>query len=73
VAGIIEGAEKAEAAPGSEQRLIADLYRSYMDTDAIEAAGLGPLKRGWMRLRRSGRSRIWRELWGGCCARIRTR
>jgi endothelin-converting enzyme/putative endopeptidase len=44
VAGIIEGAEKAEAAPGSEQRLIADLYRSYMDTDAIEAAGLGPLK-----------------------------
>jgi endothelin-converting enzyme/putative endopeptidase len=44
VAGIFEGAEKAEAAPGSEQRLIADLYRSYMDTDAIEAAGLGPLK-----------------------------
>ncbi len=44
MAGIIEGAEKAEAAPGSEQRLIADLYRSYMDTDAIEAAGLGPLK-----------------------------
>lgn len=44
VAGIIEGAEKAEAAPGSEQRLIADLYHSYMDTDAIETAGTTPLK-----------------------------
>ena len=44
VAGIIEGAEKAGAAPGSEQRLIADLYHSYMDTDAIETAGTMPLK-----------------------------
>jgi len=44
VAGIIEGAEKADAAAGSEQRLIADLYHSYMDTAAIEAAGLQPLR-----------------------------
>jgi endothelin-converting enzyme/putative endopeptidase len=44
VAGIIEGAEKADAAPGSELRLIADLYHSYVDTAAIEAAGLTPLK-----------------------------
>ncbi|MGB7134080.1 MAG: M13 family metallopeptidase [Acidobacteriaceae bacterium] len=44
VAGIIENAEKADAAPDTNQRLIADLYRSYMDTAAIDAAGLKPLQ-----------------------------
>ena len=45
VQGIIADAGKGDAAPGSEQRMIADLYHSYMDTAAIEAEGLKPLQR----------------------------
>jgi putative endopeptidase len=44
VAGIVSAAEEANAAPGTNQRLIADLYRSWMDTGAIDSAGLGPLR-----------------------------
>lgn len=32
----------ADAPPGSPQRKVRDFYRSYIDTDAIERAGLGP-------------------------------
>ena len=43
-ASIIEDASKSNAAPGSDQRKIADLYRSYMDEAAIESHGLPALK-----------------------------
>jgi putative endopeptidase len=36
----------AEAAPGSVQQKIRDFYRSYVDTDAIERAGLTPAQPG---------------------------
>lgn len=39
VAEIIDGVAKSEAAPGTDQRRIADLYRSYMDEVAIEKNG----------------------------------
>ena len=42
--GLIEEAVKANAAPGSNTRKIADLYSSYMDEAAIEARGLDPLR-----------------------------
>jgi putative endopeptidase len=44
VASIIEDAAKANAAPGTDERKIADLYRSYMDEAAIETHGLAALK-----------------------------
>jgi endothelin-converting enzyme/putative endopeptidase len=44
VAGILAEAEKADASAGTNQRLIADLYHSYMDTAAIDGAGLTPLR-----------------------------
>lgn len=44
VAEIIDGAAKSEAAPGTDQRRIADLYRSYMDETAIEKNGSAQLK-----------------------------
>ena len=40
---IIEG---AQGAPGSEERKIADLYRSSLDEAGIEAEGLAPLQGG---------------------------
>ncbi len=43
-AALIEEAAKADAAPGSATRKIADLYNSYMDEAGIEAKGLAPLK-----------------------------
>ena len=43
-ATIIEDTVKSNAAPGSSQRKIADLYNSYMDEAAIEAKGLKPLE-----------------------------
>ncbi|WP_277968525.1 M13 family metallopeptidase [Sphingomonas echinoides] len=43
-ATIIEDAAKANAAPGSSQRLIADYYAAYHDAAAIEARGVAPLK-----------------------------
>ncbi|HTV77479.1 MAG TPA: M13 family metallopeptidase [Steroidobacteraceae bacterium] len=42
---IIEAAAKDRSAPaGSEARKIGDLYASFMDEAAVQAAGLGPLK-----------------------------
>jgi endothelin-converting enzyme/putative endopeptidase len=43
-ASIIEDAAKANPAPGSNERKIADLYHSYMDEAAIESHGLSALK-----------------------------
>ena len=44
VASIIEDATKSNAPAGSDERKIADLYRSFMNEDAIEAHGLAALK-----------------------------
>jgi len=41
---IIEDVAKSKPAPGTEARKIADLYNSYMDEKAIEAAGLKPIQ-----------------------------
>lgn len=43
-AGLIEEVAKSGAAAGSGPRKIADLYKSYMDEDGIEAKGLAPLR-----------------------------
>jgi putative endopeptidase len=43
-ADIIEESAKSNAATGSGQRKIADLYNSYMDEAGIEAKGLTPLR-----------------------------
>lgn len=43
-AALIEEAAKSNAAAGSNQRKIADLYNSYMNKAAIEARGLTPLR-----------------------------
>ena len=40
---IIEAAAAAEAEPGTETRKIGDLYASFMDTEAVEKAGLTPI------------------------------
>ncbi|WP_024801441.1 M13 family metallopeptidase [Nocardia sp. BMG51109] len=40
---IILGASASDAAPGSEERKIGDLYNSFMDEPAVEAAGLSPV------------------------------
>ncbi|WP_157556459.1 M13 family metallopeptidase [Nocardia acidivorans] len=40
---IIQEAAASDAAPGSEERKIGDLYNSFMDTAAIAAAGLSPI------------------------------
>ena len=44
VADLIQQAAKAAGSAGSDQRKIGDFYASFMDTMAIEAAGLKPLK-----------------------------
>ena len=43
-AALIEEVAKSNAAAGSGNRKIADLYNSYMDEPAIESKGLAPLK-----------------------------
>ncbi|WP_233608205.1 M13 family metallopeptidase [Nocardia stercoris] len=40
---IILAAAESAAESGSDERKIGDLYRSFMDADAIEAAGLAPI------------------------------
>ncbi len=42
-ADLIEQIAKSNAAPGSEQRKIADLFNAYMDEKSIEARGMSPL------------------------------
>jgi predicted metalloendopeptidase len=44
VAGLIQGASTGSSAAGSDRQMIGDFYSSFMDTTAIEAAGLQPLK-----------------------------
>src|SRR5581483_7507238 len=46
VRAIIEGTAgaAADSEPGSDARKIGDLYRSFMDAEAIEAAGVAPLR-----------------------------
>ncbi|HEU5484426.1 MAG TPA: M13-type metalloendopeptidase [Microlunatus sp.] len=44
VRDIITGMDRAEAADGSDEAKIADLYASFMDTDTIEASGVAPLQ-----------------------------
>ena len=44
VAELIQETAKASAPTGSERRKIGEFYTSFMDTTAIEAAGLAPLK-----------------------------
>ena len=44
VADLIQEAAKAKAPAGSDLRKIGDYYASFMDTTAIEAAGLEPLQ-----------------------------
>jgi putative endopeptidase len=44
VASIIDGASKSNAPAGSDERKIADLYKSYMDEAAIESHGMPALK-----------------------------
>src|SRR5258708_25215604 len=39
---LVEGAAKANAAPGTNTRKIADLFHSYMDEAGIEAKGMAP-------------------------------
>jgi putative endopeptidase len=43
-AGLIEEIAKSNAAAGSPQRKIADLYNSYMNEGTIQAKGLAPIK-----------------------------
>ncbi|MBF6164541.1 peptidase M13 [Streptomyces gardneri] len=43
VKAIIQNAADAGAEPGSDARKIGDLYSSFMDTDAVAAAGLAPI------------------------------
>jgi predicted metalloendopeptidase len=44
VKGIIEASSAKPAAKGSEEQKIGDFYAAFMDTDAINAAGLSPVK-----------------------------
>jgi putative endopeptidase len=44
VAELIQGAAKANAPAGSDSRKIGDYYTSFMDSTAIDAAGLKPLQ-----------------------------
>ena len=44
VKAIIEEVSETKSPVGSEEQKIGDLYAAFMDTDAIEAAGLGPIK-----------------------------
>src|SRR6266436_4632439 len=41
---ILEAAEHAKAAPGSNEQKIGDFYASCMDTTAIDAAGTNPIE-----------------------------
>ncbi len=45
IRAIIEKAAASSARAGSEERKIGDLYRSYMDAEAREKAGLTPIKK----------------------------
>jgi putative endopeptidase len=42
--GIVESAAKSEREPGSEAQKVGDLYSAFMDLEAINAQGIGPLR-----------------------------
>ncbi len=44
VAGLIQETAKTKAPRGSEAQMVGDYYASFMDTGAIDAAGLAPLR-----------------------------
>jgi putative endopeptidase len=44
VAAIVKAAARSRAPAGSNERKVADLYASYMDTKAIDSLGLKPLR-----------------------------
>jgi putative endopeptidase len=44
VAGIVQAAARSRAPAGSNERKVADLYASYMNTKAIDSLGLRPLQ-----------------------------
>ena len=46
-----EAAQRADHAPGSDSQKIGDLYASFMDEAAIDAAGLAPLEPRFARIR----------------------
>ncbi len=46
-----EAAQRTDAAPGSDVQKIGDLYASFMDEQAIDAAGLKPLEPRFARIR----------------------
>ena len=50
VVDLIQSAAKASAPVGSTQRMIGDYYASFMDTTAIEAAGITPLQPAFVRI-----------------------
>ncbi|HVK36678.1 MAG TPA: M13 family metallopeptidase N-terminal domain-containing protein, partial [Microlunatus sp.] len=50
VRDIITGMDRSEAPDGSDEAKIADLYASFLDTDAIEAAGAQPLDEVFARI-----------------------
>ncbi|WP_298914052.1 M13 family metallopeptidase [uncultured Algimonas sp.] len=50
VRGIIEDAASSDN-PSADEKRIADLYNAFMDTDAIEAAGLDPIRADLDRIR----------------------
>ena len=45
VRDLIEAASKTPAAPGSNAQKVGDFYASFMDQAAIDARGLGPIRR----------------------------
>ena len=51
VKAIIEEASATDAPLGSEEQKIGDLYAAFMDTDAIESAGLEPIEADIERIR----------------------
>jgi putative endopeptidase len=46
VKAVIDAAVAAQNPPGSNEQKIADYYKSYLDTDAIEKRGMAPAKHG---------------------------
>ena len=50
VRDIITGMDRSVAPDGSDEAKIADLYASFLDTDAIEAAGAQPLSEVFARI-----------------------
>ena len=72
-AALIEETAKSNAAAGSSQRKIADLYNSYMDEAAIEAKGLTPLEPQLKAIAAISDKKNWPSRWDRRCAPMSTR